>query len=70
MKINGNAYNPVLDVKPGYYCDPYDNIAIRSPAGMWSVYSVDEDQNENFVFHPNPRQLDCMVKMFIFIEDL
>jgi len=63
-------YNPVLDIKPGYYIDMFDNIAIRSPAGMWSVYSVDENLKEDFVYHPQPRQLDAMVKMFIFIEDL
>jgi hypothetical protein len=70
MKVNENSYNPVLEVKPGYYIDPYDNIAMRSPAGSWSIWSTDEDNNEDWRFYPEPRKLDAMIKMFIFIEDL
>lgn len=62
--------NPVLDIKPGFYIDPHDNLAIRSPLGNWSIWSIDEDNKEEFRFYPNPRSLDAMIKMFIFIEDL
>ena len=62
--------NPVLDIKPGTYIDPFDNLAQRSKSGMWNIWAVDEDGNEGWRYSPEPRKLDAMIKMFIFIEDL
>ncbi len=59
------------DIRSGTYIDPYDNLAIRSPAGNWTVFATDEISNEErFMFHPEPRKLDSMVMMFVYIGEI
>ena len=58
-------------IKPGIYCDPFDNIAIRSYAGNWQIWGSDSvSPEERFMNHPEPRKLDSMVMMFVYIGEI
>jgi hypothetical protein len=59
------------DIRSGAYIDPYDNIALRTPAGNWQIWATDESSSEErFMFHPEPRKIDAMVMMFVYIADI
>lgn len=55
-------------IKPGIYIDPFGNIAIRSYAGNWALWSVtSDDMTERFVHNPDPRSID---RLYIQINEL